>query len=534
LMRAPRGRPLQRWRLETAAAGAQTAEDGLWWTQLRAAQALESEPVAALAAYDVLLAAATPTWARDIAALRAGVLLNGLKQFEASRRRLAGAAEASALLRGLDGESLRLTALRYLALEGLARRDPGRLQQLLDEAEDGTRLADGDWAGPARVLLAVAGDLALSQSLRLDSAERMRLDRAAATARQGLGLATALPTDGVAAVDAQLVWRGGGQIALFPMTALIEPPPPGFPHGFDLRVQPRGEALPVGAERLAEPLEGWIVAPRPLEDPTRDAAWWLAWALAVGAATYLAGAWAVVRGWRRSRAVAQQQAHFTAAVSHEMKTPIASVRAMAELLADGAGTDPARIQQYAQRIEAEMQRLGATVRNVLDAARIERDGLAVHRRPADPALLAHAVADSLRPALERKRLVFDVAIEPAPGLLSLDAGALEGALLNLLDNAAKFSESGGGVLLRAGPTSDGGYRFEVLDRGLGLGTSNLESLFEPYVRGETARLAAVPGIGLGLAIAREAVRAHGGDLVAQARPGGGAAFTIVLPGESPR
>jgi signal transduction histidine kinase len=225
------------------------------------------------------------------------------------------------------------------------------------------------------------------------------------------------------------------------------------------------------------------------------------------------------------------QTDFVAAVSHEMKTPIASVQAMAERRADGAVASPAKALDYAERIHAEMLRLGASVRNVLDASRIERVGgrAVVRPAPGEPSAVVADVAEALRPVLERRGYSFDVETSPAARPVRVDADALRSVLTNLLDNAAKFSPDRREVTLRAGPRAGGGFRIEVLDRGPGVPAGDRAKVFDRFWRGADAKRAAVPGLGLGLHVARELVLAHGGSLTVLDREGGGAAFVVDLP-----
>ena len=252
---------------------------------------------------------------------------------------------------------------------------------------------------------------------------------------------------------------------------------------------------------------------------------------AVGAAlgVYLAGAALALLSLRRSARAARMQADFVASVSHEMKTPIASVQAMAEMLADGRVADPAKAHDYAARIQAEMTRLGATVRDVLDVSRIERDaGAVVNPRPIDPAAAVAEAVEAARPGLERRGFRVDLAATSSSVPVPLDPDAFAHVVHNLLDNAAKFAGADRRIEVEAAPV-EGGYVVQVLDRGPGVPAAERERVFERFSRGEEARVRAVPGVGLGLYVAREIVRAHGGTIRVESREGGGARFVVEIP-----
>lgn len=532
LVAAPRGRPLATWRVEeaTVPSAASAAHESEASSELRAAAA-EEDPQAALARYAALDRPGREPWVRHIAALRAGLLLQAAGRPDAARERLRTAAGASPFLLDLDRARVRATALMLLAEDGLRRGEPGGLRAFLDAAEDGVRIVAGSAMGPAKLLVRLEAAVRGGRVPAPAPKDGARLARAAGQAARGLALLVALPRDGVVLEAQGLGWRRGAQLALFPLESLQEEPLPGFPPAVSIEHRALGAALPEGAVRLSGALASLAVVPRPREDGSTLLV--SALAFGFGLLVYAAGACLALLGWRRSRQAARQQGDFTAAVSHELKTPIASVRAMAEMMAD-AGADPEGARRYAGRIELEMRRLGATVANVLDAARIEGGVLPVHPRPADPAALLERAAALAEPGLAARGLSLVVDARPARASLPLDAPALEGVIANLLDNAGKFSPADATVELRGAPTPVGGYQVRVLDRGPGLGTDHPERLFLRYHRGAAARHGAVPGVGLGLHVARQIVEAHGGRIRAQNREGGGAVLEFELPGETPR
>lgn len=277
---------------------------------------------------------------------------------------------------------------------------------------------------------------------------------------------------------------------------------------------------------LPAPLEALDLQVRPV-DPHSGAG--AAIGLALGLVVYALGCGLALVAIRRSQRAAAMQSDFVAAVSHELKTPIASVRAMAEFLADGSAGDTEKVCDYARRIEGEMGRLGATVRNVLDVARIERQGrLPVVIRADDPAAVVKRTCEAFQPTLEARGFEVRVDVRPAPHAVLLDRDALQSVLMNLIDNAAKFSKEVKSIEIEAGPV-DGGYRIVVRDRGRGLPAGGGDRLFGRFVRDDAVKRDAVPGVGLGLYVVKEIVAAHGGRVRANRRDGGGSVFEVTIP-----
>jgi signal transduction histidine kinase len=427
-----------------------------------------------------------------------------------------------------------LVAARHLAaVEFAAGRDAEEDLRLLAPDQDGY-VGDLALARPGRLGME---DLAASLAVeveRLPAAPRAARDRVAralgayrehqrdllrlgdrsAVAKDGVVVVR--DTDRVRAIPVEGVLRGRGDLAAA-----------GAPGDLGATTDPAAVPADAIALRADPPLEGLLLWMRPSAEA--GAASEAAWAVGAALGVYLVGAGLALLAVRRSARAARMQADFVASVSHEMKTPIASVQAMAEMLADGRVADPAKARDYAARIQGEMARLGATVRDVLDAARIERDaGLTVRPRPTDARAAVEAAVEAARPGLERRGVTLDVATTPSPEPLPLDPDAFAHVVHNLLDNAAKFAGATKAIAVRAGP-APGGYRVEVLDRGPGVPVAERERVFERFARGEEARVRAVPGVGLGLYVAREIVRAHGGTIRVEDREGGGARFVVEIP-----
>lgn len=526
LARQPRTGPRLAWQLEPGRLrGTDEPVSPELVAALAAAREAELAPRVRYQRWAQLAAPDRPTWLRHIASYHAGVAALALRENAQAEHWLEAALEAHPLLVS-EGVRVRAAAMQRLALHGLREGTTHALSRFLTAVLDGRRLALGDVVGPADLLLELSEQVGTAE-LAMPRPLAKRLRDAAERAATGISVLQAVPKRGdLAVVTGRVAHHSEIELQVHELAALVEPPP-----GFPARAHARLESSDVSGDRLtarlAAPLDAIVVSVDP--EPLQAKSLLALIGLALGLGLYTFGALFALRGWRRSRDAARMQADFTAAISHEMKTPIASVRAMAEMLQDG---DPELAERYAPRIEGEMRRLGATVRNVLDAAQIERGSLPVALRPADPAAAMTAALEGLQPELARRGFEVSVAIQPAAAPQPLDPDALAGVLVNLVDNAAKFSPPEGTIVVEGEPVSDG-YHMAVLDRGPGLGSGNPERLFERFYRGEAAREGAVPGVGLGLHIARQVIAAHGGTLRAREREGGGAAFEIDLPSGTP-
>ena len=212
------------------------------------------------------------------------------------------------------------------------------------------------------------------------------------------------------------------------------------------------------------------------------------------------------------------------ALAHELKTPLTSLKASVSALRAGA-SQPSSQGELQAIIEEETDRLTRLVSEILHMARIEAGKVRLNRSPCPAGeLVSKTLEDSRR--LMNGRTV-EVRIAPSLPPVSADADLVETALHNLLDNAVKYSAPGTPIEIRAEAT-DAEVRFSVLDRGPGLAEGELSRVFEPYYRARTADDSAT-GLGMGLAIAREIVVAHGGRIWAESTAGNGTSFSFTLP-----
>ncbi len=236
--------------------------------------------------------------------------------------------------------------------------------------------------------------------------------------------------------------------------------------------------------------------------------------------------WLVVRALRRERLIAQQQQNFLSAVTHELKSPIASARLYLESLQLGRA-DAEKVGRYLRHAHEDLTRLQGLVENLLEGRRLQHTGAELQREAVDLTALVSGLLERMGPvhgAGGRIRLA-----APAPVPVLADAAALQRVVDNLLSNAVKYGGAAGEVDVVVS-AADGRALLTVRDRGPGLRGADPEEIFEPFVRGGDEAVRTQQGVGLGLYIVRELVVAHGGTVTARdGLPGGGTEMRVELP-----
>jgi two-component system, OmpR family, sensor histidine kinase KdpD len=213
-----------------------------------------------------------------------------------------------------------------------------------------------------------------------------------------------------------------------------------------------------------------------------------------------------------------------AALSHDLRTPLTVLMGLGEVLASSTPVLSAAQLETAAAIRDEARRMGALVTNLLDMARIESGDVALNLEWHPFEEVVGTAVNASRQVLKDHTLT--VRVPSDLPLVRFDAVLIERVLVNLLENAAKYTPPGSSVMLCAEVAGDR-LRVSVADNGPGLADGAEEAVFQKFTRGE--RESATPGVGLGLAICRAIVEAHHGSIVAAHRTGGGAAFTFTLP-----
>jgi signal transduction histidine kinase len=234
-----------------------------------------------------------------------------------------------------------------------------------------------------------------------------------------------------------------------------------------------------------------------------------------------------VRADRANAALASMKSDFVAAVTHELKTPVASIRLVGDTLANGRYTSPKTVQEYAGLLSVEASRLGTSIDNLLTYARYSSSPAASSTELAEvePADLVEDALQGLRPVLANQD--FDLVIDVPPDLpqVCVDRPAMIQALDNIVDNAIKYSTTEKHLAVR-GRASGKSVTLTVRDRGTGIASTDLSRVFERFYRGGNAT---VSGSGLGLPIAKRIVESHGGRIEVRSAVGSGTEVDVTLP-----
>jgi signal transduction histidine kinase len=254
--------------------------------------------------------------------------------------------------------------------------------------------------------------------------------------------------------------------------------------------------------------------------------YWLILVLVVGFAGF--GMYLLWRDVRRELVLADMKSHFAASVSHELKTPLTAIRMFAEALAMGVRSEPKAQREYLRTIISESERLSRLLGNVLDFSKIEQGTRTYRFEPLSLEAVVQDAARAMAFALAQKG--FDLRIETDPGLPSIgaDQDALEQAVLNLLDNAMKYSGQSREIRLRLRREA-GTARIEVTDLGIGISEEDKKFIFTRFFRAPGQENRRMPGAGLGLAIVSHIAEAHGGRIEVESRLGEGSTFSLILP-----
>jgi len=226
------------------------------------------------------------------------------------------------------------------------------------------------------------------------------------------------------------------------------------------------------------------------------------------------------------RRIERVRRDFVANVSHELRTPLASIKAVIETLQGGALDDRAAAEDFLSRADLEVDRLAQMVEELLELSRIESGEVPLAREPVDlTAVVTRAIA-RLSAQAGKQEVVLAAEIEAGLPAVTGDAERLERAVVNLIHNAIKFTPPGGTVDVSV-TLSGASVSVFVVDTGAGISPEDLPRVFERFYKTDQSRHGG--GTGLGLAVVKHTVEAHGGTVTAESEPGRGSTFSFVIP-----
>lgn len=241
------------------------------------------------------------------------------------------------------------------------------------------------------------------------------------------------------------------------------------------------------------------------------------------------GALLVMSDVTQLRRLETMRSDFAANVSHEIKTPLTAIQGFVETLCQESDLDPGEVKRFLDIIDKHVKRLTAIVDDLMQLARIEQGAeqpyLKLERVPVQSILLS--ASQLCHPKAEEKSMRVEVVCDDAL-VMPIDADLMEQAIVNLIDNAVKYSPPDSRIELAAQVDGDR-LTIRVKDEGIGIAKKHLPRLFERFYRVDKARSRRMGGTGLGLAIVKHIVQAHNGQVTVESVQGKGSTFTITIP-----
>jgi signal transduction histidine kinase len=231
---------------------------------------------------------------------------------------------------------------------------------------------------------------------------------------------------------------------------------------------------------------------------------------------------------QKQRELEHMRTDLIAWVSHDLQTPLASIRAILEALADGVVENPEAVQRYLLTAQRDVRSLSSLIDDLFEMAQLDAGGLTLDLADSSLADLISDTLESFSEVAARQGITISGHADPNVDPVRMDTMRIGRVLNNLLSNALRYTPAGGKIDVTAQRGQDG-VVVSVSDTGEGIRPEDLPNVFERFYRGEKSRSRSTGGSGLGLAISRGLVRAHGGDIRVESLPGRGSRFTFTLP-----
>lgn len=240
-----------------------------------------------------------------------------------------------------------------------------------------------------------------------------------------------------------------------------------------------------------------------------------------------AAAAAIMLSAQRARVLAQRQVDFVSSVSHEFRTPLAVIYSAGENLADGVTRDPDQIHRYGTLIKGEGRKLSGMVEQILEYAGAKPGSRRFNLAAVDVEDIVEAAVAECEPLIRERGVELEKSIDGALPTVHADASAVSQAIQNLIANSVKYGGDNGRIRVTA-ENGGGTVKISVEDFGIGISSSDLRKIFEPFFRARNVVDAQIHGNGLGLSIVKQIAEGHGGRVTAKSELGKGSKFTIEL------
>ena len=219
---------------------------------------------------------------------------------------------------------------------------------------------------------------------------------------------------------------------------------------------------------------------------------------------------------------------FIDTATHELRTPLSNIKAYAETLATCDSIKIEEQKEFCNIINSETTRLARFVDDLLSISSMEVGSLSAERQKVETARLFAEVESKVLPSMQQKNITFEKRLPEKMPDLQLDKEKMVAVLVNLLGNAAKYTPEGGNVAMKV-KIDDAHLQIAIEDTGVGISAEELPKVFDKFFRSTDARVQAETGTGLGLSLAREVIRMHGGDLTVESQLDKGSTFTVTIP-----
>jgi signal transduction histidine kinase len=230
----------------------------------------------------------------------------------------------------------------------------------------------------------------------------------------------------------------------------------------------------------------------------------------------------------KQRELERLRADLIAWVGHDLQTPLASMRAILEALEDGVVDDPQTVKRYLGTAQRDVRSLSVLIDDLFQMAQLDTGGIPLDRAESSLSDLISDTLESFSELALRRGMKLEGSVDPNVDPVMMDTQRIGRVLNNLIGNALRHTPAEGLVNVHARRTASG-VEVSVSDTGEGIRTEDLPHVFESFYRGEKSRSRSTGGAGLGLAISRGIVQAHGGEIKVQSEAGRGSRFTFILP-----